>query len=151
MNLIELLNDAHRKKVSDLILKVGSPPVMRINGELKKTELQPISIETIMGYIAQIMSKERMRRITTDHEINFPFSIKKLCRLRISCLTQRKNPTIIFRFIPENIPLPEEIGIPPSIIFVPTSKPLVKFKLVPNLISSENPVPPFPVEVPHLK
>lgn len=113
MNLIELLNDAYSKKASDLILKVGSPPVIRINGELKKTELQSISIENIMGYIAQIMSKERMRRFTMDHEINFPFSIKKLCRLRISCLTQRKKPTIIFRFIPEKIPLPEEIGIPP--------------------------------------
>lgn len=113
MNLLDLLKTSFEKKASDLILKVGTSPILRINGELKKTDIPPLTTENIMGYLVQIMSKGQMERFTRDHEVNFPFSIKNLCRLRISCFTQRKKPSIVFRFIPEKIPVPEEIGIPP--------------------------------------
>jgi twitching motility protein PilT len=113
LKLIDLLKTSLEKKASDLILKVDSSPIVRINGVLVKTDIPPLTMEDIMGYIVQIMSKEKMERFTKEHEINFPFSIKNLCRLRISCFTQRKKPSIVVRFIPEKIPVPEEIGIPP--------------------------------------
>ena len=113
MGLMDLLKSSYEQNASDLILKIGSPPVVRIGGELRKTDLPDSTTENIMGFLIQIMSKEQMERFTEEHEINFPAFIKDLCRLRVSCFMQRRKPGIVFRFIPLKIPLPDAIGIPP--------------------------------------
>ena len=113
MGLNDLLKASYEQNASDLILKIGSPPVVRVNGELRKTDLPKSTTENVMGFLIQIMTEEQMERFTKEHEINFPALIKDLCRLRVSCFMQRKKPSIVFRFVPLKIPLPDAIGIPP--------------------------------------
>lgn len=108
--LIQLMVD---KGASDLHLKVPSPPVFRINGELVvQQEFPPLTPEDIESIFKQITSEEQRRYFSQELELNLVYSVSKLGRFRVNALQQRGTISLAFHLVPFKIPSIDELELP---------------------------------------
>lgn len=112
MQLPELLYMIYQKGASDLILKVGNKPMMRLQGSLVPLELPPLNPEDTKRFAVEIMTKEQLERFRRDKELDISCSIANLCRFRASAFIQRGEFGLVFRLIPNKIPNMDELGLP---------------------------------------
>ncbi|MBU1356899.1 MAG: type IV pilus twitching motility protein PilT [Candidatus Edwardsbacteria bacterium] len=112
MQLPELLYMIYQKGASDLILKVGNNPMMRLQGSLVALELPPLNSEDTKRFAVEIMTKEQLERFRRDKELDISCSIANLCRFRASAFIQRGEFGLVFRLIPNKIPNMDELGLP---------------------------------------
>ncbi|MFC0905691.1 type IV pilus twitching motility protein PilT [Clostridium sp. MT-14] len=112
--LKELLKQTIEKNASDLHLTVGAPPVVRVNGELKKLgkeKLQPADTER---FSKEILGEDYERYNKTG-EIDISFSISGLGRFRVNLFKQRGSCAIAIRVIGLKIPTLNELKFPPEV------------------------------------
>lgn len=112
----ELLKKAGNFGASDIHLTVTSPPVFRIDGELKAVGNEILTKEHINAYISKILTDEQFRVFTDKGELDISFGLPGLGRYRINVFLQRDNPSMVIRIIPLAIKTPEELGLPPAIV-----------------------------------
>ncbi len=113
MNIIDLIAKAIEKNASDLHISVGIPPTMRVNGELEKIDdklLSPIDTEEL---IKQILSDEKLMDLDEKGELDFSFSNPGLGRFRVNAYKQRGSYSVAIRVVSIEIPLMEDLGLPP--------------------------------------
>lgn len=100
---------------SDLHLKVGSPPVARVHGDLwalQGTEaLTPQDTENVLQHIGRENTRA-MEEFQKSGEADFAYSIENLSRFRINAFRQRGSVSIAFRAIPYQVKTIEELGLP---------------------------------------
>ena len=98
---------------SDLHLKVGAPPMVRIHGELGPMEghevLHPADTEGILG---EIIPEKMMATFEDEGEADFSYAISGVGRFRVNGFRQRGDISIVMRFIPFGIPQFEDLGLP---------------------------------------
>jgi twitching motility protein PilT len=113
----ELLRLMVERKASDLHLSVGSPPMLRHDGEMKAIEgRQPLTAdgaERILSSIAPERNREEFRR---RHDSDFAYEIEGLARFRCNLFMDRKGMGGVFRVIPSRIMTAEEMGLSPEIL-----------------------------------
>lgn len=98
---------------SDLHLKVGNPPVMRINGALHiLKELPRLRREDTVSIASQILNKKQKALFNEDFEIDFAYSVPGLGRFRCNAFLQRGSVGVVFRAIPMTIKTVEELRLP---------------------------------------
>lgn len=102
---------------SDLHLKVGSPPCIRVHGEMERVEgadsLRPDDTqEMILG----LMNSSQRKEFEEQHEFDFAYSIPGLSRFRVNAFFQRGTIGAVFRTIPIRIPTADELGLPPVVL-----------------------------------
>jgi twitching motility protein PilT len=98
---------------SDLHLTVGSPPGMRIRGELVPVaRTRPLTPKDTQDMILALLSEEQRRRFDAELELDFAYSIPGLSRFRANVFQQRNSMGAVFRCIPLAIPTLEELGLP---------------------------------------
>lgn len=98
---------------SDLHITVGSPPGIRLRGELVPVEnMKPLSPRDTMEMILSLLSEEQRRRFETELELDFAYSIPGVSRFRANVMQQRNSMGAVFRVIPIKIPTMEELGLP---------------------------------------
>ncbi len=98
---------------SDLHLTVGSPPGVRLRGEIVPIEDQPVlTPKDTMAMILNLLSEEQRRRFETELELDFAYSIPGVSRFRANVFQQRSSMGAVFRVIPLNIPTMEQLGLP---------------------------------------
>ena len=112
----ELLQDAQRRKASDLHLTVGVPPKCRINGELVDMEYEALMPADIEEIVLPMVPARLLEELKVDGEADFSYVIKKVGRFRASLYKQRGSYALAVRIIYTMIPEPEELGLPESII-----------------------------------
>ena len=113
MNIQELLKLMMERGASDLHLKVGNPPVMRINGVLHLLKEFPrLRHEDTMAIASQILNKKQKTEFNESFEIDFAYSVPGLGRFRCNSFLQRGNVGIVFRAIPMTILTVEELHLP---------------------------------------
>jgi twitching motility protein PilT len=102
---------------SDLHLKVPSPPLMRINGELERMEgFEPLKPEVTMGCVHHMLTDEtKLTEFATEHEVDFSYSIPGLSRFRVNAFYQRGVVSLVIRAIPVSVRSIEELNLPPVI------------------------------------
>ena len=110
--LDELLLIMVEGKASDLHLKSGSPPIMRVDGELQQLDLADCSPEDTKDYAASIMSDKQIRRFSEANEIDFAYSAPKVGRFRVNVYRQRGSISIAMRQVATSIPSFEELTLP---------------------------------------
>jgi twitching motility protein PilT len=110
--LDELLFMMVEAKASDLHLKAGSPPVIRVDGELQPLDLPECSPEDSKDYAASIMSDKQIRRFSEANEIDFAYSAPKVGRFRVNVYRQRGSISIAMRQVATSIPSFEELTLP---------------------------------------
>jgi twitching motility protein PilT len=113
MDVNELLKTAHSQGASDLHLKVGSNPILRINGELApiSSENRLTQEETLKVAFA-VMSPGQREIFKKRNDIDLAYSVPGLGRFRCNIFIQRGTVGLVFRVIPMRIPSVEELLLP---------------------------------------
>jgi len=111
-----LLTALNAAEGSDLHLKAGSPPRMRIHGRLMTVPGQePVTPSLTAGVAEAIMPSEVHRRFLEVHEADFAYSVPGLARFRVNGYTQRNSVGLVFRRVRHDVPSYEALGLPPSL------------------------------------
>ncbi len=111
----ELLAIMAENAASDLHLKAGSPPVMRVDGELGPLDEGSVEAEDTKDYAAALMSDKQIRRFSETNEIDFAYSAPKIGRFRVNVYRQRGSISIAIRQVAYRIPSFEELFLPPEV------------------------------------
>jgi twitching motility protein PilT len=114
MHINDLLKIATERKASDLHLKVGSYPVIRVSGHLMAlTELSRLSQEDTIAMAFSIMSGRQKQKFKDHFEIDLAYSVPGLGRFRVNIFQQRGTVGLVLRVIPSKILTTEELVLPP--------------------------------------
>ena len=100
------------RNASDLHLKAGSPPVMRVDGELELVDDVPFTPEDTKDIAASIMTDRQIRRFSEHNEIDFAYSSPSKTRLRVNVFRQRGSISIAMRQVATVVPSFEELHLP---------------------------------------
>ncbi len=107
-----LLRAGYEFKASDIHLTVGVPPIMRINGELKRYSKESLRPEDTEGMARAIVPEEMWDRFKEKGELDFSYGIPGLSRFRINTYLQRSCVAMAIRIVPTQIPTMEELKLP---------------------------------------
>jgi twitching motility protein PilT len=99
-----LLKKAVQRKASDMHIKAGSPPIIRVDGALTTLQDEPkMTPEDIQGIAAYVMKETQMEQFEKNREFDMAYSVSGLGRFRCNAYHQRGTIGIVFRFIPPEI------------------------------------------------
>jgi len=112
-NLREALQELVRRGGSDLHLKVGRPPVVRVNGELEDTRLPVLRPEDLKRCAEQTLSPRQREEFAERKEIDFAIGVQGLGRFRANIFQQRGTFGMAFRAIPFEVPSLDTLDLPP--------------------------------------
>lgn len=113
MHINDLLKSASEKGASDLHLKVGSYPVVRVDGQLAAmTEHPRLMQEDTIAMAFSIMSARQKQKFKENFEIDIAYSVPGLGRFRVNCFQQRGAVGMVLRVIPVKINTIRELGLP---------------------------------------
>lgn len=113
MDVNELLKEAHGQDASDLHIKVGSYPILRINGELAPLSTEKrLSQEDTLKMAFAVMSPGQREIFKKRNDIDLAYSVPGLGRFRCNIFIQRGTVGLVFRVIPMRIPTTEELLLP---------------------------------------
>lgn len=113
MNINELLKVAIQRGASDLHLKVGSPPVLRIDGVLTPmVEEKRVTQEDAISIAFGIMNSSQKEKFKEKNELDLAYSVPGLGRFRVNIFQQRSTIGIVLRTIPVKIKTFEELYLP---------------------------------------
>lgn len=114
-SLPELLKIMIEKDASDLHLTVGSPPQIRVDGNLVGLHMEPLSPVDTKQMCYSVLTEQQKKRFEEDSELDLSFGIKDLSRFRGNMFVQRGTVAGAFRTIPYNIRSFQELGLPPIV------------------------------------
>ena len=113
MNINELLTKAVTNNASDLHIKVGAYPIIRVNGELAPMDEQgKLTPEDAVAILSAVMNDVQKKRYLEKKEIDLSYGISGLGRFRVNIFQQRGTIGIVFRVIPMKIATVDELGLP---------------------------------------
>jgi twitching motility protein PilT len=114
MHVNDLLKAAVEHGASDLHLKVGSYPMMRIRGRLAVvTDEKKLDHEDVVTMSTSIMSTQQREKFKDSQEVDIAYSVPGLGRFRCNVFQQRGTVGLVLRVIPMRIRTVEELGLPP--------------------------------------
>ena len=112
----ELLEHMVARNASDLHVTVGTPPVVRVRGEVARLDdYGPLSAEDTQQILYRILSSEQQKLFELNRQLDFSHSIPGLARFRVNVYFQRESVGAAFRLIPAELKTLEELGIPSSL------------------------------------
>ena len=98
---------------SDLLLKVGRQPTVRLNGELTTLEMQPLKPEDLKALAEQIMTPRQVKEFAEKKEADFAIGVPGVGRFRTNIYQQRGTLAFAFRAIPYEVKTIKELELPP--------------------------------------
>jgi len=113
LNLQELLKAQIQYGASDLILKVNSPPIMRVDGDLNILDLPVLTKVDIETGFVEILTKKQIEAYKHNLELDFSYELSTGARFRVNLFKQKGNHGGVFRLIPSQIPTIDELSLPP--------------------------------------
>lgn len=113
--LHQLLKAMIDKGASDLHVTTGSPPQLRIDGDLVPLRTEPMSPIDTKQLCYSILTDAQKLRFEEDQELDLSFGVKNLARFRANIYMQRGAVAGAFRIVPFNIVPLEELGLPPVV------------------------------------
>jgi twitching motility protein PilT len=110
----ELLGKLLDRKGSDLHLTAGTPPVVRVHGELERLDEYPLlSPRALQGMVYAILPQKMRERFEQELELDMSYSLPGRARFRVNVFMQRDAVGAVFRVIPFDIQGMDELGLPP--------------------------------------
>ena len=107
-----LLGSLVRSDASDLHLKAGQPPIMRIRGDLQRFPEFMMTEEEHNATLIGLLNEERHERLETFKEVDLSYQVDGLARFRVNMFWQRGHIGAVFRVIPHKIRTVDELGLP---------------------------------------
>src|SRR5262245_52248429 len=108
----ELLHETVALGASDLHLSAGLPPLMRIHGDLTRTQHPALSAAGVTALVHSIMSEEQRQTFQAEHEIDFACEVPGKGRFRVNVFVQSRGPGAVLRMIPTVIPSLDSLQMP---------------------------------------
>ncbi len=115
LDIADLLQLVVDEGASDLHIEVGTPPVVRLNGEMTPLESAPLTPEETEEMVKAITSEDKMQQIYENGTVDFGFAFKDQARFRVSAFKQKGNFGTVLRQIPKTLLSLKKIGLPPVI------------------------------------
>src|SRR5713101_7751768 len=113
MHIDDLLRIAMERKASDLHLKVGNYPYLRVDGELVPLADQPrVSAEDMLNMAFSMMSNRQKQKFKENTELDMAYGVAGLGRFRVNVFQQRGNVGVVLRVIPTKIRALDELYLP---------------------------------------
>jgi len=112
MDLSEVLAFAVRNKASDLHLSAGLPPLIRIDGDIKRINVDPLDAHAVHSMIYDIMNDQQRKDYEEFLEADFSFELPGIARFRVNAFNQNRGPAAVFRSIPSKIIPLTDLGAP---------------------------------------
>jgi len=113
MNLKDLLLEMIAKQASDLHLRVGLKPMLRVDGELSSISTETLGPQEMNQVVDQILNPEQKSVFQQRNELDLALGVSKMGRFRVNFYRQRGTTGIAFRLVRSDIPSFEELNLPP--------------------------------------
>ena len=113
MELHELFTLAIAQKASDLMLTANSPPVLRIDGDLRLTEHGPLTDDELRKLVFSTLSEPQVHKLCERRELDFAVEIEGRYRFRGNAFFTRKGIGANYRLLSNRIPSLQELRLPP--------------------------------------
>ena len=113
MDLSELLAFAVKNGASDIHISAGLPPLIRIDGEIRRIKVDPLTSNVVHDMIYDIMLDSQRKEFEERLEADFAFEIASVARFRVNAYNQARGPAAAFRTIPTEVLSLEDINAPP--------------------------------------
>ncbi|MCD6360621.1 MAG: type IV pilus twitching motility protein PilT [Armatimonadetes bacterium] len=113
VHIDELLELVVEHNASDLHVTVGLPPVMRVDGELKKTRYEPFTPSVTQRMIYDVLTDDQIQHFETELELDCSYALQDVARFRVNVYRDRGTIAAAYRLIPRKIPTIEQLGLPP--------------------------------------
>jgi twitching motility protein PilT len=111
----ELFRFAVDNRASDILITAGSPPCLRIDGNLSLVDMPALTAEQSKGLVYSVLSEEQVQRFERDRELDFSFALADVHRFRGNAYVQKGTVAGAFRLIPTSVPTLEELNLPPGL------------------------------------
>ncbi|HGX92873.1 MAG TPA: type IV pilus twitching motility protein PilT [Candidatus Tenderia sp.] len=113
MDIAELLAFSVKNAASDLHLSAGLPPMIRVDGDIRRVNVPPLENKVVHGMMYDIMNDRQRKDFEEFYETDFSFEIPGLARFRVNVFNHNRGVAGVFRTIPSNILTLEELKCPP--------------------------------------
>ncbi len=113
MEIADLLAFSVKNKASDLHLSAGLPPLIRVNGDIRRINVEPLDHKGVHGMIYDIMNDGQRKDYEENLEVDFSFEIPNLARFRVNAFNQQRGAAAAFRTIPSKVLTLEQLNCPP--------------------------------------
>jgi len=108
-NLLQLMV---QKEISDIHLNAGSPPLIRLHGDLRKAGSPPLSAEQVQEIAFQLMDDKQKAEFEKEHELDIAYDLPGVSRFRVNVYRQRGTPALVLRVVPLKVKTFEELQLP---------------------------------------
>src|SRR5690606_30413555 len=112
MDIAELLAFSVKNKASDLHLSAGMPPMIRVDGDVRRINIPALDHKAVHALVYDIMSDKQRRDYEEFLEVDFSFEIAGLARFRVNAFNQNRGAGAVFRTIPSEVLTLEDLGTP---------------------------------------
>jgi len=112
MDITQLLAFSVKNKASDLHLSAGLPPMIRVNGDVRRLNIEPLDHKQVHAMAYDIMNDSQRKHYEEFLEVDFSFEIDGLARFRVNAFNQQRGAGAVFRTIPSKILTLEELKCP---------------------------------------
>ena len=112
MEISDLLAFAVKNKASDLHLSAGLPPMIRVNGDIRRINLPDMSHQVVHEMVYDIMNDGQRKIYEEALEVDFSFEVPTLARFRVNAFNQNRGAGAVFRTIPSKVLTLEDLNAP---------------------------------------
>ncbi len=113
MKIQNLLLLCVEKRASDLILTANTPPIIRKDGEVIRTDLPALTPEKVQELVKSLLTPEQIKEFAQKKDLDLSLEIKDVSRFRINVYYQKGTMAAALRIVPLEVPTIEELNLPP--------------------------------------
>ncbi len=112
MDITELLDFSVKHNASDLHLSAGVPPMVRIDGDVRKLGIPAFTHQEVHRLVFEIMNDAQRSEFEEKLEVDFSFELQSVGRFRVNAFNQSRGCAAVFRTIPSSIPTLDQLEAP---------------------------------------
>ncbi len=112
MDIAELLAFSVKHNASDLHLSAGLPPMIRVDGDIRRVNVPALEHKAVHSLVYDIMNDKQRKDYEEFLETDFSFEIPGLARFRVNAFNQARGASAVFRTIPSKVLTLEDLGCP---------------------------------------
>ncbi len=112
MDITQLLAFAVKSKASDLHISAGQPPIIRVDGDMRRINMPELEHKEVHSMVYDIMNDKQRKAYEEKWETDFSFEIPGVARFRVNAFNQNRGAAAVFRTIPSKILSLEDLDAP---------------------------------------
>ncbi|MGZ5724619.1 MAG: twitching motility protein PilT, partial [Caldimonas sp.] len=114
MDITQLLAFSVKNKASDLHLSAGLPPMIRVHGDVRRINVDPLEHKQVHDMVYDIMNDSQRKAYEETLECDFSFEIQGLARFRVNAFVHQRGAGAVMRTIPSTVLTLEQLAAPKS-------------------------------------